>query len=164
MDSLIITAVAGIALLASLIAHRGKSGRALIVAGKRFLNLLPAFLTMLAAVSIVLALVPQEVVVRYLGSENRFLATLAGALVGAVTFMPGFIAFPLAGILLEQGVAYMTLSAFTTSLMIVGVLTYPVERRFLGPRVTIIRNSLSFLVALLVAAATGLYFGELLCA
>lgn len=162
MDSLIITAVAGIALLASLIADRQKSGRALIVAGKRFLNLLPAFLTMLAAVSIVLALVPQEMVVRYLGSENRFLATLAGALVGAVTFMPGFIAFPLAGILLEQGVAYMTLSAFTTSLMIVGVLTYPVERRFLGTRVTIIRNSLSFLVALIVATATGLYFGELL--
>ncbi len=162
MDSLIIPAVAGIALLASLIADRKKSGRALIVAGKRLLSLLPAFLTMLAAVSIVLALVPQEMVVRYLGSENRFLATLAGTLVGAVTFMPGFIAFPLAGILLEQGVAYMTLSAFTTSLMIVGVLTYPVERRFLGTRVTIIRNSLSFLVALLVATATGLYFQELL--
>ena len=162
MDALIITATAGVALFASLIADRGKTGRALIIAGKRFLNLLPAFLTMLAAVSIVLALVPQEMIIRYLGSENRFLATLAGALVGAITFMPGFIAFPLAGILLEKGVAYMTLSAFTSSLMIVGVLTYPVEKRYLGTRVTIIRNSLSFAVAILVAVATGLYFGEVL--
>lgn len=162
MDALIITAAAGVALFASLIADRGKTGRALSIAGKRFLGLLPAFLTMLAAVSIVLALVPQEMIVRYLGSENRFLATLAGALVGSISLMPGFIAFPLAAILLENGVAYMTLSAFTTSLMIVGVLTYPVEKRYLGTRVTIIRNALSFVVAILVAAATGLYFGELL--
>lgn len=83
------TATAGVAFLASLIANRVKTGRALIIAGKRFLNLLPAFLTMLAAVSIVHALVPQEMIIRYLGSENRFLATLAAALVGAITFKMG---------------------------------------------------------------------------
>jgi hypothetical protein len=44
----------------------------------------------------------------------------------------------------------------------VGVLTYPVERAYFGARVTVIRNALSFLTALVVAAATGLFFGELL--
>ncbi|MFW6227968.1 MAG: permease [Alkalispirochaeta sp.] len=162
MDAVIITAGAVIALLASLIVDLKKTGRALVIAGRRFLSLLPAFLVMLAFVSIVLALVPEEAIVRYLGGENRFLATAAGALVGSVALMPGFVAFPLAGILLEKGVTYMTLSAFTTSLMIVGVLSYPIEKRYLGTRVTIIRNALSFLVAVAVALVTGLYFGELL--
>ncbi|MFP4152685.1 MAG: permease [Alkalispirochaeta sp.] len=162
MDAVIITVGAVIALLASLIVDLKKTGRALVIAGRRFLSLLPAFLVMLAFVSIVLALVPEEAIVRYLGGENRFLATAAGALVGSVALMPGFVAFPLAGILLEKGVTYMTLSAFTTSLMIVGVLSYPIEKRYLGTRVTIIRNALSFLVAVAVALVTGLYFGELL--
>ena len=160
MDTIIITGVAVAALLISLIADRSKTVRALRIAGKRLASLLPSFLTMLAAVSIVLTLVPDEAIARSLGGENTWLAMLAGALVGSITLMPGFIAFPLAGILLDRGVAYMALSAFTTSLMMVGVLTYPIERRFLGPRVTIIRNALSLLVAIAVAVVTGLYFGE----
>ena len=56
----------------------------------------------------------------------------------------------------------MVLSAFTTTLMMVGVLTYPVESAYLGAKVTVIRNALGFLTALVVAAATGLVFGELL--
>jgi uncharacterized membrane protein YraQ (UPF0718 family) len=160
MDTLIITAVAVVALAASLIVDRRKTLRALRVAGKRLLGLLPSFLTMLAAVSIVLTLVPEQTIAHYLGADNRFLAAFAGAVVGSVTLIPGFIAFPLAGILLDRGVAYMALSSFTTTLMMVGVLTYPVERRYLGARVTIARNVLSFLVALVVALAIGLYFGE----
>ena len=162
MEKLVVAGVGVIAVLVSLLADRRKTFRALRIAGKRLLGLLPSFVTMLAAVSIVLTLIPEQTIARYLGGENPYAAALAGAVAGSVTLMPGFIAFPLAGILLERGVAYMALSAFTTTLMMVGVLTYPIERRFLGPRVTIVRNALSFLVALAVAAVTGLYFGELL--
>ena len=162
MDSLIIIGVTGVGLVVSFLVDRRRTGRALLLAGKRLLALLPAVLTMLAAVSLVLTFVSEETIARYLGSENRLLATAAGAVVGSVTLMPGFIAFPLAGILLSRGVAYTVLSAFTTTLMMVGVLTYPIERRYLGARVTLVRNALSLLVALVVAVATGLYFGELL--
>jgi len=54
----------------------------------------------------------------------------------------------------------MAIAAFTTTLMMVGVLTYPIERRVLGHRVTLLRNALSFVVALIVALAMGVYFGE----
>ena len=160
MDVIIISAVAALALLVSLLADRRRTGRALRIAGKRLLSLLPSFLTMLAAVSLVLTFVSEETIVRYLGADNRFLATLIAAVVGSATLMPGFIAFPLSGILLSKGVAYMALSAFTTTLMMVGVLTFPIERRYLGARVAVIRNVLSFVIALVVALATGLYFGE----
>jgi uncharacterized membrane protein YraQ (UPF0718 family) len=153
--------ITGLAMAASLIASRQKTLGALRIAVRRFVGILPAFLIMLILVSIVLFLIPDEVIVRYLGADAKYLAVLSAAALGSITLMPGFIAFPLAGVLLEKGVLYMVLSAFTTTLMMVGVLTYPVERAYFGTKVTIIRNTISFLIALAVALMTGIFFGEI---
>ena len=153
--------VTGLALVTSFIASRQKTREALRIAVRRFVNILPAFLMMLILVSIVLFLVPDEVIVRYLGADARYVAVLSAATLGSITIMPGFVAFPLAGVLLEKEVLYMVLSAFTTTLMMVGVLTFPVERAYLGNKVTIIRNTISFLIALVIAVMTGIFFGEI---
>ncbi len=156
-----IAIAAGTALIASVIADRKKTLQALQIAIKRISRLLPAFVTMLAAVSLALTLLPEEVIARSMGGENIYLSALGASVLGSITLMPGFIAFPLAGILRAQGVAYMVLAAFTTSLMIVGVLTYPVEKEYFGIKVTVLRNVFSFLISLLIALATGAFFGEL---
>ncbi len=75
--------------------------------------------------------------------------------------MPGFITFPLCGILVEKGVTYMVLSAFSTTLMMVGIVTFPIEKEYLGVKVAIIRNVISFCIALCVAFITGFFFGEI---
>lgn len=155
-------ALVGLGVAISLVGSRDKTFRALKIAARRFLGLLPTFLMMLILVSVALFFLPDEVIIAYLGIDNRFVATLLASLLGSITLMPGFIAFPLSGILLGKGVPYMVLSAFTTTLMMVGVFTYPVERAHFGSKVTVIRNALSFLTALVVAAATGLLFGELI--
>jgi len=153
--------VTGVAVLISLIVNRKKTLQAGKIAAKRFVTILPAFLLMLIMVSIVLFLIPNEAISSYLVSGNRFSSVFWASLIGSVTLMPGFIAYPLSAILLQEGVQYMVLSAFTTTLMMVGVLTYPVERDYFGRRVTIIRNAISYLIALVVAIATGFFFGEL---
>ena len=56
----------------------------------------------------------------------------------------------------------MVLSAFTTTLMMVGILTYPIEKNYFGTKVTIIRNLISLFIALIVALSIGVFFGELL--
>ena len=150
----------GAAVLISLIISREKTVRALHIAYKRFVKILPAFLTMLILVSVVLFLIPEELISTYLGSNNRYIGVLIGAVLGSAVLMPGFIAYPLCGILLQKGVTYMVVSAFSTTLMMVGVLTYPVEKAYLGAKVTVVRNLISFAIALLVALATGLFFGE----
>jgi uncharacterized membrane protein YraQ (UPF0718 family) len=154
-------AVAGLALVISLIASRKKTLKALKITARRFVNILPAFLIMLILVSIVLFLVPDELIVKYLGSDNKLFGVLSASFIGSIALMPGFIVFPLCGILLKKGVAYMVLSAFTTTLMTVGVLTYPIEKAFLGVKVTIIRNVINFFIALVVAVITGIFFGEI---
>jgi uncharacterized membrane protein YraQ (UPF0718 family) len=146
--------------IVSFLFSREKTLMALRITYKRFVKILPAFLTMLVLVSIVLFLIPEELISTYLGSNNRYVGVLIGAILGSVTLMPGFIVYPLCGILLKKGVAYMVLSAFTTTLMMVGVLTYPVEKAYLGAKVTLIRNLIGFAIALVVALATGLFFGE----
>ncbi|MCD6546572.1 MAG: permease [Thermotogae bacterium] len=149
-----------IAIVFSFIADWKKTLKAFKIAIKRFINILPAFLIMLILVSIVLFLVPDKVISRYIGSDNKLISTVLASLFGSITLMPGFIAFPLCGILLKKGVSYMVLSAFTTTLMMVGVLTYPVEKEYFGIKVTIIRNTISFLIAIVIAITTGFFFGE----
>lgn len=149
------------ALLVSLAASRRKTADALKRAGKRFARILPAFLLMLVLFSVAITLVPQEVLRRLLGKDSGALGVGTAALIGSITLMPGFIAFPLSGALLGRGVPYMVLAAFTNSVMMVGVLTYPLERQYFGRAVTIARNAISLLIALIVAVVTGLVFGEI---
>jgi len=145
----------------SLIADRGKTVKSLQVAGRKMLKITPAFLTMTILVSIALYFVPDETISRYLGHENKVLSLVIAYALGSITLMPGFIAFPLCGMLLEKGVSYMILSGFSTTLMMVGVLTFPVERAYLGAKVAILRNLIYLIIAVVVTLITGLCFGEL---
>ena len=93
--------------------------------------------------------------------ETGAKSVAVAAVAGSLTLMPGFIAFPLSGALRAQGVSYMVLAAFTTTLMMVGVLTYPLERQYFGRSVTLVRNAISLLIAMIVAVVMGLVFGEI---
>lgn len=150
-----------VALLVSAVKSPHTTLRALKVAMRKFTVILPAFLLMLVSVSVVLYLVPDRMIVGYLGEENKLRAVVLASFFGSVTIMPGFIAFPLCGVLLRKGVPYMVLSAFATTLMKVGMLTYPIEKEYFGAKVTIVRNLISLLIALAVAFATGVVFGEI---
>jgi uncharacterized membrane protein YraQ (UPF0718 family) len=152
--------IAAIALLVSFIVNRDKTLKAVKIAARRLVNILPAFLIMLILVSIVLFLIPDKIISAYLGTNNKFIGVLLASFFGSITLMPGFIAYPLCGILLKKGVLYMVLAAFTTTLMMVGVVTYPIEKEYFGIKVTIIRNTISLFIALVVAVIIGIFFGE----
>jgi len=153
--------ITGLTLLVSLLASRGKTLKALKIAFRKFVDISPAFLTMLILVSIVLFFFPDKAFLSYLGKDNQMKNVLFASFFGSITLAPGFIAFPLCGILLKKGVSYMVLSAFTTTLMMVGILTYPIEKEYFGLKVTVIRNIISFCIALVVALMTGIFFGEI---
>ncbi|PRX27209.1 hypothetical protein BX659_11774 [Orenia metallireducens] len=129
---------------------------------KKLIKNLPVFLNMIILVSISLYFVSDELIVRFLGESSGIIGLLLAILLGSISLMPGFIAFPLAGILLDKGVSYMVIGGFTTTLMMVGVLTYPIEKEFFGVRVTIIRNLISLLIALLVSVLVGIFYGEII--
>lgn len=159
---LILYLFTAILLVISFFANKQKTLKSLNIALKKFMNILPAFGVMLILISVILYMFPQKYILQYLGSGNKYFSTIAASLIGSITLMPGFIAFPLAGILHQQGVSYTVLSAFTTTLMLVGIITFPIEKAYLGVKVTIIRNVICFFIAIVVALLTGLAYGELL--
>ena len=154
-------AITGLILLISFIINKQKTIKAIKISFIKFKKIFPTFITMLILVSIILFLFPDEVISNYLGNSSKFISVLLASFIGSITLMPGFVAFPLSGILLTKGVPYMVLSAFTTTLMMVGIITFPLEKEYFGIKVTIIRNIISFFIALAVAVMTGIFFGEI---
>ena len=156
-----IYAITGLILLISFIINKQKTIKAIKISFIKFKKIFPTFITMLILVSIILFLFPDEVISNYLGNSSKFISVLLASFIGSITLMPGFVAFPLSGILLTKGVPYMVLSAFTTTLMMVGIITFPLEKEYFGVKVTVIRNTISFFIALIVAVITGILFGEI---
>ena len=150
-------AITGLMLLISFIINKQKTIKAIKISFIKFKKIFPTFITMLILVSIILFLFPDEVISNYLGNSSKFISVLLASFIGSITLMPGFVAFPLSGILLTKGVPYMVLSAFTTTLMMVGIITFPLEKEYFGVKVTVIRNIISFFIALIVAVITGIY-------
>ncbi len=122
-----------------------------------FLNLLPMLLNVLILVSIFLYLFPKEVLIRWLGKESGWLGITIAAIIGSISLIPGFIAYPLAAILLKNGTSYSVIAVFITTLMMVGVLTLPLEAKYFGMKVSLVRNTLSFIGAIIIGLVIGIF-------
>lgn len=149
-----------VVLTVSFLANRRKTKAGVIRAIKRFVQIIPAIFIMLALVSCL----PVNTMISGLLDINDHVNGVAGisaaALTGSVMMLPGFVVFPLCGVLAQEGVPYFILSALTTTMMMVGVVTFPLEKTYLGTKLALVRNLFGFLIALAVAGITGVVFGE----
>ncbi len=146
--------LAGIALIYSFRRDRQKTKRALQSAKNSFLNMLPMMLGIIGLIGVILVLIPQEVIGGLFGGTNP-LGMLLISIVGAVTLIPAFIAFPFASSLMKAGASTAAVALFITTLLMVGVITLPLEIKFFGKKFTLWRNALSFLLAIVIALLMG---------
>lgn len=147
---IIITAVLTII---SLVFDREKTILGLKKGMMEFLKILPTLLSVIIIISIALYFISDEILVEYLGEDAGWEAYISAAIIGSVSLLPGFIAYPIAGILVKSGVSYAVIAVFITTLMMVGVLTIPLEAKYFGFKTTLLRNVLSFIGAIAVGAA-----------
>lgn len=136
-------------------ADKVKTKKSLLKAWKAFEGILPQFIGILILVGILLALLNPKTITALLGGASGWWGVLLAALLGAITLIPGFIAFPLAAMLMRSGAGTMQMGAFISTLMMVGVVTAPAERKYFGWRMTILRNALAFAFSFLVAWTIG---------
>ncbi|MGE4352768.1 MAG: permease [Oscillospiraceae bacterium] len=139
-------AIALSALAVSFFKSREKTRLALKKAWKSVENILPQFLSVLLIIGMMLALLTPEQISKLLGSESGWYGVLIAAVIGSITLIPGFVAFPLAAALLNNGADYMQIAAFVSTLMMVGIVTLPVEITYFGrkPRSSGIAPPLAF--------------------
>lgn len=155
METILLYSAAGAALIISFVKDRNKTKAALKKSIKALEGILPQFLVVLLIVAISLAVLNPDTISRFIGKESGFFGVLGSLLVGAVTLIPGFIAFPAAAALLNEGAGATQIAAFISSLMMVGIVTLPMEVKYFGKKTAAARNILAFFFSLVVALFVG---------
>jgi len=147
--------VTGAALIASALKSKEKTILALKKAWKSLENILPQVLSILIIIGMMLTILSPEQISKVLGGNSGWFGVLIAAVIGAVTLVPGFVAFPLAAALLKSGAGYMQVAAFISTLMMVGIVTLPMEIKYFGKKATAVRNISAFIFSLVVALVMG---------
>lgn len=147
--------VTAVLLILSLCRNRAKTRLALKKAWKIFINVLPQFGAILLLMGMLLALAPPETIEKLMGSESGAKGLLVPALLGSAAAVPVLIAFPIAAQLLQNGAGVMPVAVFISTLTTVGFVTMPLEMRYLGKKVTWLRNLLALLFSFVSALAVG---------
>lgn len=146
--------LATVALTVSWRKDREKTSKALQFAKKQLFNLLPSMLGIIGFIGLMLALVPREVIASFFGNDS-LLGILAISLIGSVTLIPAFIGFPLGASLIDAGASVTAVACFLTTVLMVGVVTAPMEMELFGKRFTIWRNAAGLVTALVIGIIMG---------
>ena len=155
MFSFVISLIAISLLIISAVSNREKTLLALKTSGKTAAGILPFLLIIIIVIGFLLTFVPSHVIASLIGRRAGFWGVLIAALTGSILLIPHFVAAPLAASLLLQGAGIPAISAFVTTLVMVGIVTMPMEMEMMGRKFTIWRNILSFGFALLIALIMG---------
>lgn len=159
MFTIILYILAFVFLLVSFSKDRKKTKMALKKAWKSFENILPQFLAILIIIGIMLAVLSPDMISRLIGRESGWFGMLFAGIIGSITLIPGFVAFPLAAALLDSGAGFMQIAVFISTLMMVGIVTIPVEIKYFGKKAVVLRNSLAFVFSFIIAAVIGVVLG-----
>lgn len=155
MYSVFIYTLTGALLLISLVVSRKKTLLALKKAWKSFENILPELIAIMLFVGLLIALLDPGTISALLGDNSGVLGLLIASVVGSITLIPGFVAFPMADMLLNNGAGITQIALFISTLMMVGVVTFPVERKYFGTKLTVLRNAFAFAFSFVVAGLMG---------
>ncbi|RKD26530.1 Predicted permease [Caminicella sporogenes DSM 14501] len=118
-------------------------------------NMMGEIIGILFLIGLILSFIPPETIKNYMGGNHIFISTFISALVGSITLIPAFVAFPLVGSLVDKGASIMPAAAFLTTLTMVGIVTFSLEKREFGLKFALTRNTLSFIFAVLISLVMG---------
>jgi uncharacterized membrane protein YraQ (UPF0718 family) len=141
----------GLLLFISFRKDRKKTIQGLRKSWKAFENILPLFLSIIIIIGLGLALLSPQVISKWIGEKSGWLGIAAAAFIGSVTLIPGWITFPLAAVLLKSGAGFIQITVFVSTSMMVGVVTMPMEIRYLGRKVAVFRNTLALVFSFIVS-------------
>lgn len=141
--------------IASFYKDKDKTKEALKKGWTSFEAILPTVLCVMAVVGISLSVIDEKMIAKVIGPGSGVLGIIIAILIGSITMMAGFIAFPLGATLIARGAGVSQVGAFISALMLVGFLTIPLEKKYWGLKTTILRNVLGIVVSFMVAVALG---------
>lgn len=139
----------------SIVKDKNKTVHSMKMAKGMMKNMIGEIIAILFLIGLLLTFIPPEMIKNVLGSSNTLISTVIAALVGSITLIPPFVAFPLVGSFVDMGISIIPSVAFLTTLTMVGVVTIPLEKEEFGLKFALTRNALSFCFATIIALAMG---------
>jgi uncharacterized membrane protein YraQ (UPF0718 family) len=155
--TIIFWVIAIVLTVVSLVKNKQKTFAAMKKSKGMMGNMLSDIIAIIFLIGLVLTFIPPETIKSVLGSANTMISTVISALVGSITLIPAFVAFPLVGSLVDAGASIIPAVAFLTTLTMVGVVTFPLEKKEFGTKFALIRNALSFGFAIVIALTMGVF-------
>lgn len=142
-------------LILSYTKDKSKTKMALKKAWKAFENILPQFLSVLLIIGMMLSILDEQTISGLIGKESGVVGIAIAGMLGSITLIPGFVAFPLAASLLDAGAGYAQITMFVSTLMMVGVVTLSVESKFFSRKIALKRNALALMFSVIVTVIMG---------
>ena len=147
-------AAAGL-LFGSFIKSKEKTLLSLKKALKMFISVLPQFVGILILAGLLLAIITPETIRLAIGHESGFAGMLISSALGSIVIVPAIVAFPIAAELLKSGAGVLQIVVFVSTLTTVSLITLPLEAKYLGKKLTLTRNSFSYLFSFAAASIMG---------
>ena len=132
-----------------------RSRQSLLAARQTLWRMVPLLLSIFALIGLYQEFVPPELIRTWLGADNHLLSLLNGGLAGAIAIGPPVAAFPIAGSFIATGAWPPAAAAFIVSWVSVGIVSLPVEAHVFGWKFALLRNSITFVAALLIGLLIG---------
>lgn len=151
MSSLILYLGAFILFLISYKKDKEKTKKALLKGWKSIENILPQFLGIILVVGLTLAILKPETISSIIGSNSGIFGVFLSAVLGSVAMMPTFVAFSTGEMLLKNGAGIAQVAALISTLTLIGIITIPLEAKYIGKKAAAYRNILAFIFSIIVA-------------
>lgn len=142
-------------LIYSFARDKKKTKIALMKSGKAFMNIFPALAGILTLIGLILTVLSPDIITSALGQNTGIWGMFLTSLFGAITLIPAFVAYPMAASLLASGAGVMQIAVFVSTLTMVGTVTAPLEAKYFGWKVTLLRNGCAYIFSFAAAVVIG---------
>jgi len=138
--------------------NKKKGIEAIHVGIQTIVEMLPMILIIIGIMGIATSFVSPEKVSESLGDRSGLRGFLVISIISSFLQIPGVIAFPIASTLWESGAAVSVVAVFASASTMASILTLPIEMKYLGKKLPIIRIVLTYFVCVAVGLLTGFFY------
>ncbi|MGH7826871.1 MAG: permease [Candidatus Binatia bacterium] len=161
-STIVMLAAAGITLVIVYWKSPETAGKGLSATGALILEIIPRMIAAFTLAGLIQAVVPQEVIVRWMGQGSGAKGLLIGMTLGSVTPGGPMTHFPIIASLFKVGVGVGPLVAYLTAWSLFGLQRIIMwEIPFLGVKVVAIRVAVSLFFPLLAGWACEILWGKM---
>jgi len=143
-------------LIFAFIKDKRKAIQGVVIALRNFIKIIPTILAVILSITLLLAFFSEKQISQIVGDKAGFIGIIIVAFLGSILQIPSLISFPLAASLLKRGASITLIAVFITTLTMVGIITLPLEIKAVGKRIALMRNGISFIIAIIIGIILGM--------